>query len=1099
MIARVRDCRALFEASPDAYLVLAPDLTIVAVSDAYLRATMTKRAEIVGRGLFEVFPDNPDDPHATGTANLAASLNRVLERRRPDTMAVQKYDIPRPEGGFEERYWSPLNSPVPGPDGEVELIIHRVEDVTELIRLKRKGSEQEDEIYRRAQEIQEINAELRAANARLAELDEAKTAFFSNVSHELRTPLTLLLGPVEDMLAQPDSLTVRQRDALELARRNALRLLKHVNTLLDFTRLEAGRVQATFEPTDLAKLTAELASSFASACSQAGLELKVDCPPLPEPVHVDHELWEKIVLNLISNAVKFTLEGEIAVAVRATGGHVELRVRDTGAGIGADELPHVFERFHRTRHARRRTHEGSGIGLALVKELVELHGGEIRLESAVGTGTTATVSIPIGTAHLPPERVGAEPSPTATPTHARPYAEEALRWTDVSEVTATGPESGATVLVVDDNADMRDYLTGLLRERWRVRAVADGQAALAVAHEDPPDLILSDVMMPGLDGFELVSALRADPATRAIPVVLLTARAGEESTVEGLEAGADDYLVKPFSARELVARVNTHLELSRTRSEVVEAHAAQAAAERMARHLRNLQAVSDTALAHLGFDDLLRVLLARIGEIVEADRGAILLIEDDGRVALRAATGVDEGVEEVARNGGSVLQVAAAGRPLAHAVAGERATASPLAGTAVGELLGVPLFARGRVIGELQVARAEARPFVEEEVQLLQLAAERVAVAFEQARIAERERHVAETLQRNMLPERLPQIPGVGIAARYCPGGTEGEVGGDWYEVIALADGRIAIVIGDVAGRGVKAAVLMGQIRNVLRAYALEGGSPAEVVGRLDEVLQLLGDTTMVTLLFIVLDPRDWSVRIANAGHLPPLVVAPDGTASFVEIGRSAPLGVGARRHEEAETGIEPGSTIVAYTDGLVERRGQSLDDGLARLAQAASGSDQDAEALCQGLFDELLNVEARDDVALLVVKALPLADRLELRVRAERAEMAGMRQTLRRWLEGVGAAGGDISDILLASGEAAANAVEHAYGPADAEFTVNAELVDGSIVLTIRDRGRWRAPRGANRGRGRALMEAVMDSVQVQATEAGTKVVMRRCLSSTN
>jgi serine phosphatase RsbU (regulator of sigma subunit)/anti-sigma regulatory factor (Ser/Thr protein kinase) len=492
------------------------------------------------------------------------------------------------------------------------------------------------------------------------------------------------------------------------------------------------------------------------------------------------------------------------------------------------------------------------------------------------------------------------------------------------------------------------------------------------------------------------------------------------------------------------------------------------------------------------------VLLGRITRLVEADDAAILLVERDGGVSVRATAGLQERAEAhpSANYGAPALVAAPSGRP--HALGPVQMWAAAASRERpVGELLGVPLFAGGRAIGELQVSRSEPRPFIEEEVQLLQLAAERAAVAIEQSRVTERERQITATLQQGMLPDRLPQIPGVEIAARYCPGGAEGEVGGDWYEVIALADGRVAMAIGDVAGRGVKAAALMGQLRNMLRAYVLEGGSPADVLGRIDAVLELLGDGTMVTLALVVLDPRDWSVRLANAGHLPPLVVPPEGKPRFLEMGRSAPLGVGARRREDAEARLEPGATLVLYTDGLIERRDRPVDAGLSRLAEAASIDGKDADALCRDIFDELLESDARDDVALLVVKALRLEGRLELRVPAEREQLASVRSTLRRWLEGVGAAGGDVADILLACGEAAANAVEHAYGPTDADFGLSAEFGDGEVVLTIRDRGQWRSPRGENRGRGRALMEAVMDSVVVEPTTEGTTVVMRRCLRS--
>ena len=431
----------------------------------------------------------------------------------------------------------------------------------------------------------------------LAELDRAKTAFFSNVSHEFRTPLTLILGPVEDALADPvDPLPLGQRERLEAAHRSSLRLLKLVNTLLDFARIEAGRIRATYEPTDLAALTAELASNFRSACQRAGLRLVVDCPPLPEPVFVDRDMWEKVVLNLLSNAIKFTLEGEVAVRLRPVDGAAELAVRDTGTGIPAGELPRIFERFHRVEGSRGRTHEGTGIGLALVQELVKLHGGSVRAESTLGEGSTFTVTVPRGSAHLPADRVGAPRELGPTEIGAGAFVEEALRWLPDEEWSRAFPGSVGNareafptevsaphrphlhepddlaarrprILWADDNADMRHYVRRLLGRLYDVEAVPDGEAALAAARARPPDLVLSDVMMPRLDGFGLLGALRADPATRTIPVILLSARAGEESRVEGLKAGADDYLVKPFSARELLARVGAHLEMGRVRRE----------------------------------------------------------------------------------------------------------------------------------------------------------------------------------------------------------------------------------------------------------------------------------------------------------------------------------------------------------------------------------------------------------------------------------------------------------------------------------------------------------------------------------------------------
>jgi PAS domain S-box-containing protein len=591
---REPDFRAIFEAAPESYLVLDPSFTIVAASDSFLRTRLVTRAAVIGRNLFDVFPDDPDDPKATGTRNLRASLERVLATRAPDTMAVQKYSIRVPAaegGGFTERYYSPMNMPVFGEGGEIAYIIHRAEDVTEFVRLKQQGAEQsrmveeersradrmESEVYVRAQEIQRANEKLRVANEQLSRLDELKTRFFSNVSHEFRTPLTLMLGPVEELLDSAyGPLGDAQRREIEVVRRNARRLLKLVNTLLDFSRIEAARMQVAYEPTDLSGLTAELANTFRSVVERAGLRLVVDCPKLPEHVYVDREMWEKIVLNLISNAFKFTFEGEIEVALRWAGDHVCFSVRDTGTGIPEVELSRLFDRFHRVQRARGRSHEGSGIGLALVRELAGFHGGTVRVTSTVGQGSTFTVAIPAGAAHLPAERIGAERELGLTATTAAAFVDEATHWIgapariegDGTPVRPASVEPFARVLLAEDNADMRSYIRRLLEPHYEVEAVPDGIVALAAARGRLPDLVITDVMMPGLDGIGLLRALRADPQTQGVPVVMLSARAGESSRVEAIEQGSDDYLVKPFSARELLARVGARLELARLRRQV---------------------------------------------------------------------------------------------------------------------------------------------------------------------------------------------------------------------------------------------------------------------------------------------------------------------------------------------------------------------------------------------------------------------------------------------------------------------------------------------------------------------------------------------------
>jgi signal transduction histidine kinase len=428
----------------------------------------------------------------------------------------------------------------------------------------------------------------------LAELDRAKTDFFSNVSHEFRTPLTLMLGPIEDgMLDSAQPLPAAQRARFELVRRNALRLEKLVNTLLDFSRVQAGRMEADVVAVDLAALTADLASGFRSVVESAGLAFTVRCAPLWPPARVDVAMWEKIVLNLVSNAFKFTFEGGITVTLEQHGMQARLVVADTGIGIEATHRDKVFERFQRVAGARSRSYEGSGIGLALVRDLVELQGGSIGLESVPGQGTAFTVTLP-----LAQDARAAAPAPAAP--NARMLASftgEAGRWLPHGSLADADPAAAtdavplpsaavarARVLVADDNADMRDYLARLLGQHWEVLLAATGIEALETARRRRPDVIVSDVMMPELDGLGLIARLRADPELAETPLLLLSARAGEEARIEGIEAGADDYLVKPFGARELLTRIDS--QLMRARMRAIE----RASASRMADIFRQVPA-----------------------------------------------------------------------------------------------------------------------------------------------------------------------------------------------------------------------------------------------------------------------------------------------------------------------------------------------------------------------------------------------------------------------------------------------------------------------------------------------------------------------------
>ena len=500
-----------------------------------------------------------------------------------------------PCGPYEEAPEVAFAVPIrqPGMDVPVALVIAGASSRLPLTAVYRGFYDLLAAAFRAALGRATVAEEERERAQALASIDRARTVFFSNVSHEFRTPLTLMLAPLEEVL-EAEGLPVQQRECLQIARRNAQRLLKLVNSLLDFSRIEAGRNDASFRPTDLSALTIDLASNFRSACQRAGLTLAVACAPLREPAYVDADMWEKIVLNLLSNAFKFTLHGGINVSLCERADRIELAVADTGVGIPAAELPKIFERFHRVEGQPGRSMEGTGIGLSLVQELIHLHGGTIVANSTVGQGTMFTLSIPFGMAHLPASQVHAGPGAARYSPHALTYVEEALSWLAAGD-TALAEHAGIRreaapdmpsmpsvpsvpsvpplprrprIVLADDNADMRTYVQRILEQGgYAVEAVSNGAAALLAVKNGPlPDLVLSDVMMPNMDGFALLSALRADPATKGIVVILLSARAGAEARVEGLAAGADDYLVKPFGARELRARIDGAIALERQRS-----------------------------------------------------------------------------------------------------------------------------------------------------------------------------------------------------------------------------------------------------------------------------------------------------------------------------------------------------------------------------------------------------------------------------------------------------------------------------------------------------------------------------------------------------
>ena len=596
------DFRALFESSPGCYLVLTPDLTISAVSHAYLRATMTTREAILGRPLFEVFPDNPDDPGATGVGNLRASLERVVASRAPDAMAVQKYDIRRPElegGGYEERYWSPVNTPVLGPRGELEYIIHRVEDVTEFVRMKQQGAERdklteelrtradrmETEIYLRAQELQ-------AANQRLRALDRMKAQFFANVSHELRTPLALILAPVRKLLGTV-GLQDTDRQDLKVVERNASLLLSHVNDLLDLAKLEAGKMLPLYAEVDLAALLQRAAGHFESLAEQRRLSLIVDAPS-SVPAQVDPGKIERVLINLLSNAFKFTPEGgSVRCALRLRGDSPSpraiLEVSDSGPGVRAELRELVFERFFQVEESATRRGAGTGLGLAIAKEFTVIHGGSIRLDEAPGGGALVSVELPLrpapGVAVRSEAPASSSDEDVALVRELVPAASRA----PTLDTSRAHDDARPLLLVVEDNVEMSRYICETLGGEQRVIAATDGRDGLEKALQLRPDLIVSDLMMPEISGSEMAAAIRARPELDRIPILILTARAEDELRARLLREGVQDYLVKPFSAEELRARAANLVALKRMREEL----------EERARRLRESSAQLEEAFREL--------------------------------------------------------------------------------------------------------------------------------------------------------------------------------------------------------------------------------------------------------------------------------------------------------------------------------------------------------------------------------------------------------------------------------------------------------------------------------------------------------------------
>ncbi|MEU7655931.1 SpoIIE family protein phosphatase [Micromonospora taraxaci] len=1037
----------------------------------------------------------------------------------------------------------------------------------------------------------------------LAEIDRAKTAFFSNISHEFRTPLTLIMGPLDELRSRLGDTDEGVREELQVMHRNGLRLGKLVNALLDFSRIEAGRMQAHYEPVDLAAVTADLASVFRSAVERAGLTFEVDCPPLPEPVYIDRGMWEKIILNLLSNALKFTFDGAIRVRLRAEHGRAVVTVVDTGIGVPAEEMPRLFERFHRIDNARSRSNEGSGIGLALVRELVGLQGGDVSADSTIGQGTTFTIGLPFGSGHLPPGTVasGGKHDVSAA---AEPFVEEALRWlpqepsagtpTEVAgpsgwETTTDARPGSARILVADDNADMREYLSRLLLAAgYRVEAVNDGHQALQAARASQPDLVVSDVMMPGLDGLQLVAALRAEPRTAGTPVLLLSARAGQEASIEGLEAGADDYLVKPFAAAELLARVRTNVTLARLRnhharwrtalidslqeaffvcdengsvveinttftdilgygpeglpypanppwwpSRETEPEAYQQVTDALTQLTGQTSGAYTIPVTHRDGHRLWAA--AAFNQVQDPDTGRRVIVgtfrdvtaehyavqRESALAALSIRLSQADNLADALHGVLDELRgLWHATRVLAAVFDGSHTptvTATdphqrwdtltdqrrrmltdlrdrPLLTTVADHTTGVGIAVEhphGTMA--LWIDLGERRPVTDQDETLLALLAGHLGQGLRRVQHIDQQRETALALQRAILgPAQLPS----GFAARYAPATRPLKVGGDWYDTIALVDGQIGIVVGDCVGHGLRAATVMGQLRSACRALLLQDSSPSRTLTALDRFAAQLPGALCATVFCGVLDPTTGQLRYASAGHPPAIVTSPDGSTRLLDQGHSRPLGVrGSAERPEAEERVPARATLMLYTDGLVERRRQPLTAGIGQVVTVIqNGRAHPIETLATDVMDQLSPPGGYDDDVAVLLYRHP--GPLELDFAAEATGLAPVRSALRSWLERCGLSPTNAYNVLVAAGEACANAIEHGHRDnPGGRIRLRATATADGLHLSVTDSGHWKTPQpeaGNHRGRGLLLMRALMHAITVTPSATGTTIDMQ-------
>jgi CheY-like chemotaxis protein/anti-sigma regulatory factor (Ser/Thr protein kinase) len=893
---------------------------------------------------------------------------------------------------------------------------------------------------------------------------------------------------------------------LTTARRNAGRLQRLVDSLLDFSRIEAGRATTALLCTDVGALTSDIASSFSELCQRAGLALVLDCRPAV--ADVDPGMWETIMLNLLSNAVKYTLTGSITVAVHSDSSFCRIMIRDTGVGIAEADLKRLGERFFRAESTHGRSVEGTGIGLSLVRGLVDLQHGSIVFTSELERGTTVTIRLPRSVGGRP---VGHSPAGLLD----NPYVVEADQWVTPlatsSQDTAPEPDGRELVLIADDNADMRTHLERVLSEHWRTVLVADGQEGIETARKLRPSVVVTDVMMPRLNGFEFVAAIRADPALAAIPVLMLSARAGAEAVSEGFSIGADDYLPKPFSSQDLIDRVTARL--SASARERASRRSSDARAQE-ALNFAQLDAALQAAESSVAIVDALQDAAYPSGDppiiclgLLDAESKTLRFeysaavppeIRDRYHIASMDTPIVPV---DVVKTGQPMIitDTLSLGSRYGHVVTETQES--------VRSCISQPLRGLdGKVIGSLGMLWSTPREFDPTELDWAAQVAKITQSTVDRIRNAQREHRIAVDFQDHLLDLDHGSTAAV-VAAVYQPGGEAMRVGGDWYLVVPLEhQGQVAISVGDVVGHGLPAAIAMSRLRAAVAASALTDADPGAVLTSLDRYAATVPGARCATVSYAVIDSEtgDGTARISYscAGHPYPLLVTPDQPPVFLSAGRRVPVAAWETPLEQntAVHELAPGSVILLYTDGLIERPGETLDEGFARLQGAAAyRADLPVGDLCDELLERMAPPGGyTDDVVVLALRPCHSSARsFATAVPASLDYIAEARHRLRDWISGVDVAPQRASDILLAIGEAVTNAIEHGSG-GDATKTVSIEaFVRGhTVTATISDAGQWSgdssaSQRSLQRGRGLTMINGLADDVKTSRTPGGTRITL--------